>query len=110
MDDADERETATVQKLLLRVAAAVSAGTPLALLPGETPDSVNAAIVAALNIVSRSPRLETVVEAARPFAERLAPSAEEGDEIYRFQVMQLVAAFNVLNAYDAREPDYTVQE
>ena len=111
MTDAYERETATIQKLLLRLAAAAAAGTPLELLPGETLDTVNATIVAALNRVSRSSRLEFIVEAARPLAERLSGSAEEeGDAIHRFQVMQLVAALNVLNAYDARDPDYTVQE
>ena len=101
-------DTVAIQKVLLRVAAAVASGEPLPLLPGETTDSVNATIVAALNVISRATRLDTVTEAARPIADRLLLDPEL-DEPLATQLTQLLAALNALAAHDEREEDYTIR-
>lgn len=82
------------------------------LLPGETPDRINDLFVAALGIISRSARLEGVVQAVRPIASHLAsvPIEGEGEEAdeFRAQVQHLLAALAALQAYDHREADHTI--
>jgi hypothetical protein len=107
MSDAPAPEIVDIQKLLLRVSAAISTNEPVALLSSETPERVNDVIVAALNLISRSSRLSAVVAAARPLAERL--SSEDGDA-HRAQLTQLLAALNALDAHDTRGMDHTIQE
>jgi hypothetical protein len=101
-------DTVAIQKLLLRMAAAVASEEPLPLLPGETTESVNATIVAALNVISRATRLDSVTEAARPIADRLLLEPDL-DVPLASQLTQLVAALNALAAHDEREPDYTIR-
>lgn len=105
-------DISTIQKLILRAASAAALQTPMALQPGETTDTVNAAFVAALGIISRASRLEAVVQAIRPLAARLAstPIEGEGDEAEEFRatVQHLLATLAALQAYDHREADHTI--
>jgi hypothetical protein len=105
-------EISTIQKLILRAASAAALGTPIALQPGETSDSVNASFVNALGIISRASRLEAVVQAVRPIAARLAstPIEGEGEDVdeFRSHVQHLLAMIAALQAYDHREADHTI--
>jgi hypothetical protein len=112
MSQSSATDVSTIQKLILRAASAAALGTPMALQPGETADSVNAMFVAALGIISRASRLDAVVQAARPIAARLASTPIEGEEEeaeeFRAHVQHLLAAIAALQAYDHREADHTI--
>ena len=112
MSHSSATDVSTIQKLILRAASAAALGTPMALQPGETADTVNASFVSALGIISRASRLEAVVESIRPIAARLASTPIEGDndeaEEFRTHVQHLLATLAALQAYDHREADHTI--
>jgi hypothetical protein len=112
MGQSSSADVTVIQKLLLRAAAAAASGTPIPILPGETPDSVNDSFVTALGIISRSSRLEAVLQAVRPIAARLANTPIEGEseeaEEFRSHVQHLLASLAALQAYDHREADHTI--
>ena len=101
-----------IQKLLLRAATAAATGQPLTPQTGESKEFVSDAIVAALNIISRSSRLEAVVAAAKPVASRLAAGSVAGDDEEsdrrRAEIQALLGALAALHAFDNREVDHTV--
>jgi hypothetical protein len=112
MSQSGPPDAVAIQKLLLRTATAAALEQPLALQPGETKETVNQTIVAALNVISRSSRLEAVVAAARPVASRLAVDAIEGEDEEadrrRAEIQALLGALAALHAFDNREVDHTV--
>jgi hypothetical protein len=114
MSNSVSQDTANIQKLLLRAASAVAAGAPLSLQTGETRENVNAQFVTALGIISRASRLDAVVQAVKPIADRLGRVPIEGDgedaDAFRTEVQQLAAAIAALNAFDVREADHTIIE
>ena len=99
MSDAPAPEVVDIQKLLLRVSAAIATNEPVMLLSSETPERVNDVIVAALNLISRSSRLSAVIAAARPLAERLS---SEGGDAHQAQLTQLGRA--VVTALGRADP------
>ncbi|MCC6743648.1 MAG: hypothetical protein IT175_07270 [Acidobacteria bacterium] len=107
-------DTAAIQKVILRAAAAAVSGAPLQRFPNETAESVNDAFVQALGMISRSARLEAIVEASKPIAARLASMPIEGDsenaEGFRSDVQHLLAAIAALHAFDHREADHTITD
>ncbi len=112
MSQGGSPDTVAIQKLLLRAATAAAAGQPLEPQSGESKESVSDKIVAALNIISRSARLEAVVAAAKPVASRLAAGSVEGDDEEadrkRSEIQALLGALAALHAFDNREVDHTV--
>jgi hypothetical protein len=112
MSQSSSADVTVIQKLLLRAAAATSAGAPIPILPGETADGINDVFVTALGLISRSGRLEAVIQAIRPIAARLANTPIEGDseeaDEFRSHVQHLLATLAALQAYDHREADHTI--
>src|SRR5215207_3515522 len=111
MSQSGTPDSVVIQKLLLRAATAVVLGQPLTPQGKETKDDISQIIIAALNIISRSSRLEAVVSAARPVASRLASESELGEdneERRRAEAQALIGALAALNAFDTREIDHTV--
>lgn len=114
MSNSVSQDTANIQKLLLRAASAVATGSAMPLQHGETPERVNAQFVIALGLISHASRLDAVVHAVKPIAERLGATPIEGDgedaDTFRTEVQQLTAAIAALNAFDLREADHTIIE
>ncbi len=112
MGQSSSTDVTVIQKLLLRAAAATASGAPIPSLPGETADDLNDTFVTALGIISRSSRLEAVIQAVRPIAARLANTPIEGDneeaDEFRAHVQHLLATLAALQAYDHREADHTI--
>ena len=112
MSQSSSVDVTVIQKLLLRAAAATASGAPIPVLPGETADGINDVFVTALGIISRSTRLDAVIQAVKPIAARLAntPIEGEGDEAdeFRSHVSHLLAMLAALQAYDHREADHTI--
>lgn len=107
-------DTAAIQKVILRAAAAAVSDAPLQRFPNETAESINASFVQALGMISRSARLEAIVEAVKPIAARLASVPIEGEgagaEEFRLNVQHLLATIAALHAFDHREADHTITD
>jgi hypothetical protein len=107
-------DTASIQKVILRAAAAAVSDAPFQRFPNETAESINEQFVSALGIISRSARLEAIVEAVRPIAARLASTPIEGEgpqaEDFRLHVQHLLATIAALHAFDHREADHTITD
>ena len=114
MSQSGPPDTMVIQRVLLRAATAAATGQPLTLLPGESKEMIGDAIVGALNIISRTSRLEAVVAAVKPIASRLAADSIEGDDEEadrrRAEVQALLGALAALHAFDNREVDHTVMD
>ena len=107
-------DTASIQKVILRAAAAAVSDAPFQRFPNETAESINEQFVSAIGIITRSARLEATVESARPIAARLASTPIEGEgpqaEDFRLHVQHLLATIAALHAFDHREADHTITD
>ena len=112
MSQSGSPDAVAIQKLLLRAATAAALGQPLTPNSGESKETISDTIVAALNIISRTSRLEAVVAAAKTVASRLAAESVEGDDEAadrkRAEIQALLGALAALHAFDNREVDHTV--